>query len=327
MKPVEDVFSSDVFRGVVLPGIVLSAGFHPFVSGWIPTVTGLYGIGPTAVIIAEILVFGLGISSSIEWIYYVYEGFRLEWVTSLAWRINPKWVVRYQERWQKVQAGRDFDALSPSEQARVTRMYEHLLDFPLAVGKDGSVRRLVERPTRLGNIIATYELYAESRYGIDGTYFWDHLLNLAGDASRKAFEDTYSFAESLVLASFAGAIIAVLHLVALLGFAIGTLDPSLVFFRALSGPSTSAWLALLGLLVWLGFYQASLPAHRDAGAAFRAIVDAVVPKFIEWAKSLQVPPTDDTIKKVEALNEYLKGLNHPGVTPPERRGSRRRQPR
>ena len=80
MKPVEDVFSSDVFRRVVLPGIVLSAGFHPCISSWNPTLSRLYGIGPTTVVVAEIIIFGLGVSSAIQWIYYVYEGFRLEWL-------------------------------------------------------------------------------------------------------------------------------------------------------------------------------------------------------------------------------------------------------
>ena len=325
MKPVEDVFSSDVFRRVVLPGIVLSAGFHPFISGWIPTFTRLYGIGPTAVILAEIIIFGLGISSATQWIYYVYEGFRLEWATSLAARINRKRVERYQKQSRQIQAEREFDALNPSEQSRVTRIYEYLLDFPLAVGNNGSVQHFAERPTRLGNIIATYEMYAQSRYGIDGTYFWYHFLNLATDASRKAFEDAYSFAESLVLASFAGAIVAVLHSIALLGFAVGALDQSLAFFHISSRPSISGSLALFGALVWLGFYQASLPAHRDAGAIFRAIVDAVVPKFIDWAAALHVPPADHTIKKVEVLNEYLKSLARPGfdaaepVTTHERR--------
>src|SRR5262249_52089143 len=273
MKPVEDVFSSDVFRRIVLPGIVLSAGLHPFISPWVPTVTRLYGIGATSIIVAEIVVFGLGLSSALQSIYYVYEGFRFEWVTSLAGRINRTRLEQYQEQLNEIQGGRDFDALNRSEQSELMRKYEFLLDFPLALEKDGSARHFAERPTRLGNIIATYELYAESRYGIDGTYFWYHFLSLAPDAHRKSFEDSYSFAESLLLASFAGAVVAVIHMIALVGFAAGARNPSLVFFHVSSGPSQSGWLAFFGLIVWLGFYQASLPAHRDAGAVFRAIVD------------------------------------------------------
>ncbi|PYR78396.1 MAG: hypothetical protein DMF86_06055 [Acidobacteria bacterium] len=314
MKPVEDVFSSNAFRRVVLPGIVLTAGFHPFVSGRIPTLTNLYGIGPTAAIVAEIIVFGLGVSSAIQWIYYVYEGFRLEWITAPAGRIARARVERSNERLNQIYGEREFDALEPSEQASVTKIYEDLLDFPLAMGNDGVARHFAERPTRLGNIIATYELYAGSRYGIDGTFFWNHFLNLAGDTSRKAFDDAYAFAESLVLASFAGAIVALVHLIVLIGFGVGALNQSLIFFHIQPGPAVSAWLALFGLFVWLWFYQVSLPAHRTAGAMFEAIVDGVFPKFVEWATALRVPPSDETIKKVEALNEYLKNLDRPSQT-------------
>src|SRR5512143_2874911 len=119
MKPVEDVFSSDVFRRVVLPGIVLTAGFHPLMYSRLQSVTSLYGIGATALVVAEIVVLGLAASSAIQWIYYVYEGFRLEWLTSLAWRMNRARVQRLQTEWRTIQAERDFEALGPSEQARV----------------------------------------------------------------------------------------------------------------------------------------------------------------------------------------------------------------
>jgi hypothetical protein len=316
MKPVEDVFSSDIFRRVVLPGIVLSGGLHPFVSPYFPAISQLYGIGSTSLIVAEILVLGLVVSSGVQWIYYVYEGFRLPWLTSFAWKINHARVEAYQRRSQQIRAGRDFEALSPSEQEQVTRLYEFLCDFPVETTKDGLTRHYAERPTRLGNIIATYELYADTRYGIDGTFFWDHLLNLTADSSRKAFDDAYAFAESLVLASFAGAVVMVSHLVALVGFGIGLWNSSLIVIRTSLSPSTSVWTVLVGLVIWLGFYQVSLPAHRDAGASFRAIVDGVMPKFIEWAKSLVVPLPEDTVKAIEALNEYLKNPTRPKATAP-----------
>jgi hypothetical protein len=195
------------------------------------TIQNLYGVGPTTLIIAEIILLGLGISSATQWIYYVYEGFRLEWLTALAGRLNRARVSRAQQRTVEIQGDRDFDDLSPSEKAEVTTIYEELGDFPVVRRHDGFMEYCAERPTRLGNIIATYELYADSRYGIDGTSFWHHFLNLASDATRRDFAETYSFAESLVLASFAGALVATLHLFVLIGFAIGRLSNSLVLFQ------------------------------------------------------------------------------------------------
>ena len=311
MKPVEDAFASDVFRRVVLPGIVLTAGFHPILAAISKEVGNVYQIGPAVLLVAEIIVLGLGASSGIQWIYYVYEGFRLEWITSLSGKINRRRVRKYQSEWDVIRTKGDYDELQPSVQARVLRIYEYLLDFPLTTEKDGKVRHIAERPTRLGNIIATYEGYAESRYGIDGTFFWDHLLMLTSDSSRKRFEDNYSFAENLVLTSFAGAVVALVHAVTLFGLVVGSINESLVVSALPFGPGLSGGIVLFGMLVWYVFYKASLPAHRDAGAVLRAIVDTVVPHFVERAKSIQVPLPADDRERIEELNEYLKGLARP----------------
>ncbi len=331
MSAVEDVFSSDVFRRVVLPGIVLTAGFHPLISGSLAVVAGLYGIGTGAVLVGEIVVYGLAVSSAIHWIYYVYEGFRLKWLTALAGQLTRARVERAQRRLEQIYGESEFDQLDAAKQASVTKIYEYLLDFPLAANhQGGTARHYAERPTRLGNIIATYELYAESRYGIDGTFFWYHFLNLSDDSGRKAFEDGYSFAESLVLASFAGAVVAVTHVVVLLGFAVGALSRSLIVFHLALPPLVSAWLVVFGLFVWYWFYLVSLPAHREAGGIFRAIVDGVLPNFLEWSNTLQVPLSDERIEKVEALNEYLKSLDRPSSTTPRstlpRNARRHRRP-
>jgi hypothetical protein len=190
------------------------------------------------------------------------------------------------------------------EQTTVTRAYEYISDFPLIRQSDGSTEYKAERPTRLGNIIATYEKYAESRYHVDGIHFWYHFLNLATDTSRKAFEEKYSFAESMVLTSFAGALVATVHLFVLVGLWIGALSPKLIMVRLSTGLGLSAWMTALGLTVWLLFYRASLPAHREAGTALRAIIDSVFPNFVAWAATMQFTETD--IERIEKLGEYLK---------------------
>jgi hypothetical protein len=312
-----DVFSSDVFRRIILPGIVLTVGVHPLMAGLLQHITTVYGTGSSAMVVVEIVVFGLTASSAIHWIYYVYEGFRLEWLTTLAGRINRWRVRRLQAEWQTIQGERDFESLSPREQARVSRIYEWLDDFPLMIVQGNPAEHVAERPTKSGNIIASYELYAQTRYGIDGTYFWDHLLNLATDAGRRDFEAAYSFAESLVLASFAGALVATLHLGLLAAFGVGALRPSLVLFSVLTGPRFSFWMVVFGLVVWLVFYQAALPAHREAGAALRATVDVTVPKLADWAKSVKAPLPEDSVRRISGLVDYLETLARDDTTPPD----------
>jgi len=116
----------------------------------------------------------------------------------------------------------------------------------------------------------------------------------------------------MVLTSFAGALVAALHLLVLAGFAVGKLSGALVVLRLSTTPITSACLVLLGLLTWLLFYLAALPAHREAGDALRSIIDIVFPKFIDWAKTVEVPPSSETIKKISALDDYLKRPDRSG---------------
>jgi hypothetical protein len=308
MKPVEDAFASDVFRQVLLPGIVLSIGVHPLISRvFTPVVRELYGIGPTTLIVGEIIVFGLVISSAIQFIYYIYEGFQFEWLTLPAGVFNRWRLAQQKQRVRDIQGDRDFDDLSESEQLQVTRIYDYLYSFPLVQQTDGSYDYSAERPTKLGNIIALYELYAETRYRIDGVDFWHHFLILAPDGSRKSFEEKYAFAESTVLASFAGALVATIHVFVLIVFAIGRLFGSIAFAPLATRPEESFWLMVFGAGIWLLFYAASIPAHREAGAVLRAIIDSVFPKFVEWAGTMQF--SDKAISNIDKLHNYLKHLD------------------
>lgn len=294
MKPVEEAFASEAFRRIVLPGIVLTVGFHPLVSMWTPLVETLYGVGAAVFIVTEVIFFGLLVSSAIQWIYYVYEGFRLKKLTALAGWISDRRVATFMAM-----------RAASSDEDRKVQAYEYLIDFPLRQ-RDGSVEHYAERPTRLGNIIATYELYAQSRYNIDGVFYWNHLLNLASDQARKEFKEQYAFAESLVLTSFSGALVAVLHTMVLVGFAIGAWRHDLAVITLRIGPRASVSLLTFGLVMWLLFYRAALPAHREAGMIFRSIVDAVVPAFVGWAIGVRVPLPQSAVDQISLLTDYLK---------------------
>src|SRR5712692_9167628 len=126
MKPLEDAFASDIFRRVILPGIVLACGLHPLISRRTAAVQDLYGIGPTTLFVSEIIVLGLGISSAIQWIYYVYEGFRQEWLTALAGKLIRSRLARQIHRRRTIQGDRHFDDLGPHDQERLTKIYEYL---------------------------------------------------------------------------------------------------------------------------------------------------------------------------------------------------------
>lgn len=307
MKPVEEAFASGSFRRVVLPGIILTIGLHPILSMWLPRLGATYGVSTTFILITEVVFFGLVLSSGLQWIYYLYEGFRLPKLTALARRVNESKLERSLERRRVLQRGRSFEELTLVEQEEVTRIYEYLVDFPLRPAAGGGVERYAERPTRLGNIIATYELYAETRYGVDGVHYWHHLLGLAPQTTRREFDDQYSFSESLVLASFAGVVVAAIHAICLLGFLLARSFPTAI--TVVFTPLASFLLLLFGVGVWVFFYRASWPAHREAGAIMRATIDAAMPDFKKWIDSIEAPVSADARRKIAEITEYLKALH------------------
>ena len=302
MKPVEDAFASDTFRRVILPGIVLAVGIHPLIARCAHTLDILYGIGATPMLVAEVVFFGLVVSSAINWIYYVYEGFRLEFLTAIAGRLNERRVKNLMKVRKDLQA---LPSRTSSQQNNLYQAYEGLKDYPVRKRPDGTIEYFAERPTRLGNIIATYELYAKTRYGFDGVAYWAHLLSFASPEARKEFGDQYAFAESLILTSFAGGLVALLHLAILAGFAVGKVLPKLAIVTMHVGPEVSLALLAFGVFVWIVFYEAALPAHREAGTTLRSVIDTAVPGFLAWLSKVKAPLDDDTNKKLEKLRRYL----------------------
>lgn len=304
MKPLEEAFASGTLRRVVLPGIVLTLGFHPVLATLLAQIVSVYGMSSAVVLITEIIALGLIVSSPVRWIYYVYEGFRLTSLTKWALSFNKKRIRRIESDIRKLLNDHPISDLPYAENNRYLELNEKLLDYPLRQ-KDGSTEFYAERSTRLGNLISAYELYPDSRYGISGVIFWYHLLYLGSDSARADFEEQYAFGESLVLTSFSGITVAILHTVILAGFMIGKIFPQFVLVHLPIGPKVSFCLILFGIVVWWLFYWFSLAAHREAGASFRSIVDIAIPGFLEWANKINAPLPYKAKLKAQRLAEYL----------------------
>ena len=70
------------------------------------------------------------------------------------------------------------------------------------------------------------------------------------------------------------------------------------------GPEVSATLLAFGVGAWVVFYQAALPAHREAGRMLRALIDTGIPS-LAWLNKVQAPLDADTAKELEKLRNYL----------------------
>jgi hypothetical protein len=306
MKPVEEAFASRSFRRVVLPGIVLTIGIHPLISGVLRNTIGLYGVGEGAVLLAgEVVFWGLVVSSAVNWLYYVYEGFRLPWLTESVRMRNERLVAETSSTLSALMA--TYETWSNLDRDRASKLYETLLDFPLRRTPDNVPIHYASRANRLGNIIATYEQYTETRYGIDGVYYWFHLLQWAPAAAKADFDDSYDFAESLVITSFSGALIAIIHVLMCVGFAIARLTG----FAPISlpvGAFGSFVLFLMGVAINVMFYYLALPAHREAGKIFRALVDASLPTLVEFIQKAPTSVDQDLALRASQIRRYQSDL-------------------
>jgi hypothetical protein len=304
VKPIEDVFSSDTFRRVVLPGIVLAAGIHPLIMKFILVAESLYGLSALAMLVSEVVVFGLAVSSAIQWIFYVYEGFRLSWLTKFALQANERRVKTLND---VVYGPRPTAPLSASQKNALYKSYEQLRDYPIRRDENGIAERYADRSTLLGNIIATYELYPEATYGVDGVFYWYHILNFGPESLRKDFADQIAFIESLVLTSFAGVLVALVHAIVLAGFAVGKWCPRWAMVRLDFGPRMSACLLLFGLAIWFLFYVAALQPCRDASKIFRTLVDIAMTPFSAWLPNATPSVSSSVTQKAKTFKTYLRG--------------------
>ena len=174
-------------RRVILPGIVLAAGVHPLVSTLAPTINSLYGVGASVSLIAEVIFFGLIASSATQWIYYVYEGFRLQSLTTLARNTNERRVRQLDELMNE----------PPAEEASssTARVSQHSLrgTCRIFLFANAAMKPRNTLPERFRRALATSSpptSFTRKR-GTASTsiFYWFNLLNFASDTSRKEFAD------------------------------------------------------------------------------------------------------------------------------------------
>lgn len=298
MKAIEEAFSDGGLRRVILSGVVLTLGVHPIVRPLTEPWLKGYDVGQAALPLIEVIFFGLIVSSSANWAYYVYEGFIGALLTKPGFSFHDRRHRKLKASIQTIEG----KTLTPQARRRRAIFYEKLHDYPFRRKADGSLETYVDGPTLLANIIATYERYADRAYGVDGVFFWHHLLSLAPDTIRKEFDETYALAESLLLASFAGLLVIACHVVVLAGILAGrffAIAPAPISVRA------SVTLLLIGFVATMLFYVLALPVHRDAGRIFRALVDLSIPQFRKCVMKASTSVDAELKKKSTEMSAYL----------------------
>jgi hypothetical protein len=275
-----------VFR-LVLPGLLLAAVMAPWVHG------AMHALGISIklqyALPFEAIIWGFAIVMSDMPIYMLLEG-RRYWPGPL---YN---FMRAREDKRRLAFAGIMEKEGPGTRRGLEAGVEHS-KFPF--NKDGEA--YVEHPTRLGNLIESYEVYPGVIYGLDSVFYWYRLWLVLDKDTREELDNAQSMVDCAVYVVFvlglSGLVLFIYVFIdALADFAHLINQPCLQWLAAVRLPYLPSWPALipLGLLCFLsGFalYRFSLPAHAQYGELFKAVFD-------QYRSKLQF---DDVVQQVGAI--------------------------
>jgi hypothetical protein len=285
-EPLQQALASPTAILILLPGLAVDLALEP-ITGWLravidmPAPSSLWKIVPPIVVA---IAAGLIVSALNDFTYKVYEA-RTLW---------PKWLKR--RLIQRLKA--NVDTLEAKRQ-RIRRtnpdQYDELSlllrDYPVKLGEDNHV---VQSPTLMGNIIAEYELYPKTRYGVDSIFFWPRLWLLVEKDEKERISRTWSTADGLVSLSAVGFLAGLGWILYAIVDAIW-IGYSAIFAHGGSVWSPKAWQALIfslfGLVLGYAFYRVSLLYHRRNGEVFKSLFDLYHRKVFD---ALTAPAGDET---------------------------------
>lgn len=129
-------------------------------------------------------------------VYDIFEG-RTLWPARLRNSKTSKWEAWLDVQWGRIREkenARDHlkqaHTQSQSQLIVLERdlglLYDSVMNFPFF--DDGRPHAIW--PTRFGNVMASYEYYPETRYGMDSAFYWYRLWLVIPDDTRKEY-DTY----------------------------------------------------------------------------------------------------------------------------------------
>jgi hypothetical protein len=137
----------------------------------------------------------------------------------------------------------------------------------------------VAHPTRIGNIIESFEAYPKVKYGLDSVFFWFRLWVVLDKDLREEIDTAQAVVDSTVYMTFALYLSGLVLLIyAIIGFAAQVDAPYLHWLSAVRLPYVPAphvLLVLSAMCFIFGFllYRLSLTSHAQFGELFKSIFD------------------------------------------------------
>jgi hypothetical protein len=278
-----------VFR-LLLPGAALAAAMVPLVH-WVMQKCGV-GVKVEYLFPFEVIAWGWLITVGDMSIYMLFEG-RRYWPPFLR-----RWMLAHEEkrlatlekereRYVRSRDSAGDSPIAPETLRRYLEAMEEYRRFP----RDADGNFLVRYPTRLGNLIASYEEYPTVSYGIDVVFYWYRLWVVLDKDLREELDNAQAFVDGTVYVP------CVLLISSLMMFfyagieLVGQFVPLIAVAINIPYVPSTQILAMLGVACiassWC-LYRFSLHAHAHYGDLFRAVFDQYRAKLV----------LDDTVQTV-----------------------------
>jgi len=298
-------FGFPFFVKTILPGIIGTLLIWPLICfssmkiGIDKSIFANTFLTPELIFIGLIIFIGFTVNFLDDFIYRLYEGYIL-WPEIL----RKKLTQRLNKKIAKLKIIKE----ETSDPIKKRILWEKLMKFPLKEERTETDTQAY-LPTRLGNIIYSYEDYPNSRYGMSSMFFWDRIWLAIDKETRNEIKGIWAHADCMLYISF------VFMLSSLLYFLVFFLDilniPTLilgkkVFENSTTGIMPSNTLIFLGagivfmILSYL-FYLMSLPLHYKNGMIFQSLFDLYRDKL---KVITEIRESDK--KKWKGLWSYLK---------------------
>jgi hypothetical protein len=258
-------FSIKLIFRLVFPGVILAAAIFPALQAILSSLGLRFRfeyLFPIAVIASGWLV----VVSDMT-IYMLFEG-RRYW----PWPTRPLMIWLQGRRLQRLSAL----ALNPPAQADQRRVLEASVEYALYPINDRG-EAYVEHPTRLGNIIESFETYPDVKYGLDSVFYWYRIWVVLDKDLRDEIDSAQALVDSSVYLSFVLYVSAFLMLI-YAGIGYGPSFSRLHWLSAVTlphvpAPRTLCLMAVACLVAGFAIYRLSLPAHAQFGELFKSIFD------------------------------------------------------
>ncbi len=270
MKPFLSFSASILFR-IIIPGVIGALSLFPLIT-YINLKLNIHQeISYSLLFVLLSLTIGFLASLFDSGIYQIYSG--QNWPQRLRGHFTDRFNEKIEARYEQLKKSKDA--------AEKQTLLDWLAAFPLKSRAKTKTEAVL--PTRLGNIVRSYEAYPSRRYGMSGPGFWPRMWMVVEGDRRREMDAVSAQADCATYVSFLMIWVSGFYVVAFifdgLNFPTQVFGPT--FTSTVSIGALSLRLDPLILLIWgliflvlaRSFYLISLPLHLRYGDYFRAVFD------------------------------------------------------